>query len=194
MWPWGHLAVAYLFYSLYCHGRYRRPPRPEPVVAVVIGSQLADVIDKPLAWWLGVFPTGRDLGHSLLFAVVLIAVVYAAAIAFDRLETATAFTIAHLSHLLADLSPRLLLGYPFGSEFLLWPVVSHNTFGYNEQLFEPPAAVELVVTPFTDPAVFLALELTLVVLAIGIWVADGRPGVRYLRQLIGQSRKQRSAN
>lgn len=164
------------------------------MVAVVIGSQLADVIDKPLAWWVGIFPTGRDLGHSLLFAVVVIAVVYAAAIERDRLETATAFTIAHLSHLLADLSPRLLLGYPFGSEFLLWPVVSHNTFGYNEQLFDPPAAVELIVTPFTDPGVYLALELTLVVVAIGVWIADGRPGVQYLHQMFGQSREQRSAN
>ncbi|SDQ30858.1 metal-dependent hydrolase [Natronobacterium texcoconense] len=181
MYPWGHLAVAYLLYSLYARGRFRRPPKPAPVLAVLVGSQFADLLDKPL-WFLGVFPTGRDLGHSLLFAGVLIVAVYAVALVFDRVETATAFVVAHLSHLLADLPPRFFLGYPFGTEFLLWPIVSHGTFGYSEQVFEPPELVALVVTPFTDPATFLALEFVLVGLALALWYVDGRPGLEYVRR------------
>ncbi|AFZ72222.1 metal-dependent hydrolase [Natronobacterium gregoryi] len=181
MYPWGHLAVAYLLYSLYARGRFRRPPRPAPVLAVVAGSQLADLIDKPL-WLLGVFPTGRDLGHSLLFAVGVIVVVYAVAVLLERVETATAFVVAHLSHLLADIPPRFLLGYPFGTEFLLWPIVSHGTFGYSERMFEPPELVETVVTPFTDPTTFLALEFVLFGLALALWYADGRPGLEYVRR------------
>jgi len=180
MLPWGHLGVAYLCYWLYSHGRFRRPPTPATVLAVLVGSQLADLIDKPL-WWLGVFPTGRDLGHSLLFATVLLVAVYAVAIALERVAVATAFTIAHLSHLIADLPPRLALGYPFGTEFLLWPLVSHRTFGYNERLFDPPAAAETLATPLTDPVVFHALEVGLFVLAAALWVRDGAPGLEYVR-------------
>ena len=184
MHPWGHLAVAYLLYSIYARGRYRRPPRAVPVLAVVFGSQFADPIDKPLGWGLGVFPTGRAMAHSLLFAVVLLVVVYAVAFVLDRIETATAFIIAHLSHLLADLPPRLFLGYPFGTEFLFWPFLPHNEFGYDERFFEPPVIVELLVTPFTNPLVYVTMELTLFALALGLWYVDGRPGVRYVRNVI----------
>ena len=188
MWPWGHLGVAYLLYSLYSRGRFRRPPRPEPALAVVVGSQFADLVDKPLAWGLGVLPGGRTLAHSLLFAAGLIVIVYAAAFVRGRVETATAFVIAHLSHLLADLPPRLFLGYPFGSEFLLWPILTHPAFEYNERLFEPPAVVELIVTPFTDPLVFFALDVSLFVLALGLWYVDSCPGLRYVTDLLGRGR------
>lgn len=181
MWPWGHFGVAYVLYSLYSRGRFRRPPRPEPALAVAIGSQFPDLIDKPLAWWLGVLPSGRSLAHSLLFAAGLIVVVYAAGFALDRVETATAFVIAHLSHLVTDLSPRTVLGYPFGSEFLFWPFLSHQEFGYAERVFEPPAVVELLVTPFTDPLTFFIFEFALFRLALGLWYADGCPGIQYVR-------------
>lgn len=181
MWPWGHVAVAYLLYSVYARGRFGRPPRPEPALAVVVGSQVADLIDKPLYWWAGVLPSGRSLAHSLLFAAVLIVTVYAVAILLDRIETATAFVIAHLSHLLADLPPRVFLGYPFGSEFLLWPFLAQPAFGYGERLFEPPAAVELAVTPLTDPFTFALFEVALFALALGLWYVDGRPGLGYVR-------------
>lgn len=181
MWPWGHVGVAYLLYSVYARRRFGRPPRPEPAAAVVFGSQFPDLIDKPLAWWLGILPSGRSLAHSLLFAAALIVVVYTAAFALDRVETATAFVIGHLSHLLADVPPRAILGYPFGAEFLLWPIYSHPSFEYGEQLFEPPGTVELLVSPFTDPVVFHAFELLLFGLALGLWYVDGRPGLNYVR-------------
>lgn len=178
MWPWGHFGVAYLFYSFYSHARFRRPPRPEPALAVIIGSLFADLIDKPLAWWLDVFPTGRDFGHSLLFVVGLVILVYIAAAIFDRIEPATAFVIAHLSHLFTDLPRRAFLGYPFGTEFLLWPVLSHHTFQYSKRLFEPPAIVELIVTPFVDSILLFMLNIVLFVVALGVWYIDGCPGIQ----------------
>ena len=45
---------------------YREPPSDLPVAAVVIGSQLPDLIDKRLSWGVGVFQTGYALGHSAL--------------------------------------------------------------------------------------------------------------------------------
>lgn len=181
MWPWGHLGVAYLLYSLYAHARFRRPPRLEPALAVVVGSQFADLIDKPLAWGLGVLPGGRTLAHSLLFAGGLIVAVYAASIVRGRVETATAFVIAHLSHLVGDLPPRAFLGYPFGAEFLLWPVLTYPAFDYSERLFESAAVVKRVVSPLTDPVLFFFSNIAVFVFALGVWYVDGCPGLRYLR-------------
>ena len=181
MWPWGHLGVAYLLYSLYARVRWRRPPRPEPVLAVVVGSQFADLVDKPLAWGLGILPGGRTLAHSLLVAAAVIGVCYAVALAYDRVETATAFAIAHLAHLAGDLPPRSLLGYPYGTEFLFWPLLSHPAYGYTERAFDPPAIVELVVTPFADPVTAFLLDGALFVLALGLWSVDGRPGLEIRR-------------
>jgi hypothetical protein len=181
MWPWGHLGVAYLLYSVYARGRFRRAPRAEPALAVLVGSQFADLIDKPLAWWVGILPSGRSLAHSLFFAAALILVVYAVGFVLGRLETATAFVVAHLSHLLADVPPRAFLGYPFETEFLVWPLLEQPTFRYGEQLFEPPAIVELVVAPLTDPLVFFLFEWVLFGAAIALWYVDGCPGLEYVR-------------
>lgn len=178
MWPWGHVGVAYLVYSGYTRGRFRRPPRPEAAVAVVIGALLADLIDKPLAWGVGVFPTGRDLAHSLFFAGALLLLAAIAAAGRDWGDPAAAFVIAHLSHLVGDLPRRAFLGYPFGTEFLLWPVLSHRTFQYSKQLFEAPAVVELIVAPLTEPLPFFIVNIALFLLALGVWDRDGRPGLQ----------------
>jgi hypothetical protein len=95
--------------------------------------------------------------------------------------TATAFAISHLVHLLTDLRPRLLLGYPIRSEYLLWPIVTERQFSYHEQVFEPPAIVEAVVTPLTFRPLFLLLEIVLFGLAMVVWYADGRPGWALVR-------------
>lgn len=178
MWPWGHLGIAYLLYSFYSHKRLRRTPRLEPVLAVVIGSQFADLIDKPLAWWLNIFPTGRDFGHSLLFVIIVVLVIYITASVYNRVEAATAFIIAYLSHLFVDLPRRAFLGHPFGTEFLFWPILSHDTFQYSDRLFEPPAVIELVVTPFTDPFLFFILNIILFLFSLGVWYIDGCPGIQ----------------
>ena len=48
--PWGHLAIGYLCLSLAIRARWRVPPQGPAVIAVAIGTQLPDLIDKPLAW------------------------------------------------------------------------------------------------------------------------------------------------
>lgn len=187
MWPWGHFGVAYILYALYSRKRFDRPPRPEPAVAVLFGSQLADLIDKPLQW-IGVFPYGRFVAHSLVFAVALITGVYVAAFVFDRVETATAFAIAHLSHLLADLTPRVFIGYPFGIEFLFWPVLSYTTFGFNEQTYYPPLILELLIQPFTYPLVFFLLDVSLFGLGLALWYSHGCPGLETIRSRVCEQR------
>ena len=187
MFPWGHAAVAYLLYSTYSRRRLDGPPSPRAALAVGLGAMFADLVDKPLGWGLGVLPS-RSLGHSLLFAVPLVAAVYVAAYAYDRVSLATAFSMAHLTHLVTDLRPRLLLGYPIRSGYLLWPLVSRPVFTYREQVFEPPAVVVLLVTPLTHRPTYMLLEAVLFVVALWRWDADGRPGLEYVRSRGGGGR------
>ena len=186
MLPWGHFAVAYLLYSAYSRRRFGRPPQSGPTLAVIGGVFFADVVDKTLGWGLGLIPS-RSLGHSLVVAVPLIAVVYAVASRYDRVASATAFAIAHLTHLFTDIRPRLLLGYPIRNRYFFWPLVTERQYTFHERLFEPPWIVELLVTPLTYRPVFLLLELVLFAFALRRWDADGRPGLEYVRARLGGS-------
>ena len=175
MWPWGHLGVASLCYSLYTHRRLERPPLSFslPALALAIGSQFPDLLDKPLAWTFGVLPGGRTLGHSLLFAAFLIPVVYAIALRFDRLEVATAFVIGHLSHLLADIPPSVLTGDLSGTEFLLWQILEAPSE-------EPVGGILDAVFTYHTMGAYEWVQLGLFLLGAVVWYRDGAPGLEYV--------------
>jgi membrane-bound metal-dependent hydrolase YbcI (DUF457 family) len=120
--PWGHLAVGYLCLSFAVRVRYRVPPGGAAAIAVAFGTQLPDLIDKPLAWRFGVIPSGRSLAHSLLFLAVLAAIAWALAAGSDRRLEASAFVGAYLSHVLADAFPAALAGEWAKLGLLLWPI------------------------------------------------------------------------
>ena len=186
MLPWGHLAVAYLLYSPYSRRRYGHPPSARAVLALLAGTFFADVVDKSLGWGLGLIPS-RSLGHSLVLAVPLLVAVYAVAVRYDRVAAATAFAIAHISHLFTDIRPRLLLGYPIRNRYFFWPIISRRIYSYHERVFEPPWLVEVLVTPLTYRPVFLLLELVLFGFAIRRWTRDGRPGLEFVRSRFGSA-------
>ncbi|SEO79125.1 LexA-binding, inner membrane-associated putative hydrolase [Halorientalis persicus] len=179
MWPWEHAAVGYVIYSLAVRLVGRRPPTDLAVIALLAGSQLPDLIDKPLAWWLHVLPAGRSLGHSLPFAVPLIASVLIATRAIDRGESGVAFAIGYLSHLPGDVFYPVLLGDAPALAFLLYPFVEI-----------PPGARSGAIAKLGDLLVgfgaflatprgtlYLAAEGLLLGLAVSLWVWDGRPGL-----------------
>lgn len=177
MWPWGHLAVGYLLYTAYTHSRFDRPPLAAPALALAIGSQFPDLIDKPLAWTVGVLPGGRTLGHSLLFAAVLVPVVLVLADRLEAREIGVAFVVGHLSHLLADIPPSVLTGDLSGTGFLLWPLV--------------PAREEESVGGILDAILhyyamgpYELVQLGLFVLAAVVWYRDGAPGLEYARLVL----------
>jgi hypothetical protein len=123
MYPWGHFAVGYICYSLAVRFRYHRPPEGVAVVALAFGTQLPDLIDKPLSWTFGFLPSGRSLGHSLLFAIILGIVAWYAGQRFDRQTEAGAFASGHLLHVLTDFSPAVIDGQWSKLGSLLWPVI-----------------------------------------------------------------------
>ncbi|ADD06254.1 DUF457 family protein [Natrialba magadii ATCC 43099] len=185
MWPWGHLAVAYLLYTAYTHYRFDRPPRALPLIALAIGSQFPDLIDKPLAWSVSVLPGGRTLGHSLLFAALLIPAVLLVAARLDRQQIGIAFLIGHVSHLVADLPPSVLRGDLAGTEFLLWPLI--------EQPPEDPVDGILdAILNYYALGPYEWFQFALFALAILVWYRDGLPGLATVRtslrrRVVGES-------
>lgn len=179
MWPWEHLAVGYLTYSILLRATERRSPAAGGAIAVALGTQFPDVIDKTFAWLTTILPGGQSLAHSLLFAVpVIIAVGVATALA-DRRDLGVAFGVGYLSHLPGDVIYPVLLGGDLNLSFLLWPILAPSgsnptaVFSYVQELFAEFGA--LLATP--QGMYYLAFELVLLFVAFLLWVYDGTPGL-----------------
>ncbi|MFP8889730.1 metal-dependent hydrolase [Natrialbaceae archaeon A-CW2] len=186
MWPLGHAAVAYLLYSLWTrttqNGATFRQPGAEgsasiAVVFLLVGSQFPDLVDKPLAWYLGVLPTGRTLAHSLLFLVPLVLVVVAATARHDRLEREYGFLfgLGAISHVVVDAVPALWGGGDW--YHLLWPLTSVEAYESGA-----PSVVDLFVASLGDP--YFLLEFVLAGIALVVWYRDGRPGLWLLKRTV----------
>lgn len=102
-----HLVAGYLI------GRYMEAP----VLWVVVGAGLPDVIDKPLAM-VGIVDLYHTIGHSLL-AVLLLGVVAIKGGMWLGLW------IGWVSHLALDAVQMIVNGRPEDIAFLLWPFVHH---------------------------------------------------------------------
>ncbi len=172
MWPWGHLAVGYIVYATYTRYRHTEYPSGAPVVFLTIATQLPDLIDKPLAYEVGVLPEGRSLAHSLLFAVLLCLL----ALAVARRETdwransGVAVVVGYSTHLFGDSIRSLLVLNLDGLTFLAWPVLAAPDYattsfdGHAEQF--AASATQLStgeLTPF-------ATEWFLFAVMIGLWL------------------------
>ena len=184
MWPWNHLALGYALYAGYVHLRYRRAPTGPAVIVLVVATQLPDLIDKPLAWVFAVLPSGLALGHSLLFALPVAAGAVLLAHLDGDVDPGEAFAIGYLSHLVGDLI------YPFAASgelpvgFLFWPLVSSPRT-------EAPALVPTVARLWSKYVAFLstprgglylAAQVGFLLLVVGAWVYDGRPGLETIRR------------
>ena len=172
----GHVAIAYLLYAASTRTRFEEPPTSVPVVILVFGSLFPDLVDKPLAWYLDVLPTGRSLAHSLLVLVPLCLAVYVVARAYDRSEYGIAFAIGAISHSLVDALP-VLWDDEASASFVLWPYWSVEP--YEEGV---PTVTELLTNSLSDP--YFLLEFVLLAIALVLWRADGYPG----RSLVSRRR------
>ncbi len=175
MWPMGHVAIAYLLYTLSTRVRFETSPAAGPAIVVVFGSLFPDLVDKPLAWYVGVLPTGRSLAHSLLVLVPLCLVVYIVARARDREEYAVAFAIGALSHSLVDALP-VLWDESASTSFLLWPYWSVGPYEDGA-----PGVLELLQASLSDP--YFLSEFVLLAVAVVLWRADGYPGLSALETI-----------
>jgi len=185
MWPWGHLAAAYLVYVAYSRIRYRHRPTEATAILVALGSQLPDLIDKPLAWTLAVLPAGRSLAHSLLVLGPLLAAAYLFARRRDRaLDRETrregaraplvvAVGIGAVVHSLTDALYPAIEGEFAALAFLAWPAAD----------LPPPTDTQSFIGQFAQMALTpeFAFELLLVALALAVWARQDYPGLDTVR-------------
>ncbi|WP_137287213.1 metal-dependent hydrolase [Halorussus salinisoli] len=181
MWPWEHLAVGYLCYSLLVRALGRRAPRAWPVVAVAVGTQFPDLVDKPLAWTLGVLPSGHSLAHSLFTALPVAAFAVTLAWGFGRRDVGVAFAFGYLSHLPGDVFYPLLVGGPPTYGFLFWPVVpasaTETSVGF-VAMFRKLFARYVSELASGEVSLYLAVELGLLASVALLWLVDGVPPLR----------------
>ena len=183
MWPWEHVAVAYLAYSLVVRIASGRAPHGDAALAVVAAALLPDLIDKPLAWGAHVLPSGRSLAHSLLFA--------APAISLSRLvagrRIAAAFALGYCSHLATDVVYPVVLEQPPAIEFLLWPLLEQPPDDTPGLLFRTQHLfVEFLgFLQTTRGRLYLLFEIALLATALVLWLLDGRPGPGTIRSWVG---------
>ena len=186
MWPWGHLAVGYLVYTGYLWVRRRQTPRGWPMVALAVGTQFPDLVDKPLAYSFAVLPAGRSLAHSYLVALpVAVGVLYGA----HRLgvgQSGVAFVIGYLTHPIADGLSAILNG-PLGElSYMVWPLLDppppHEAENFSYHWMELQAtfnqlSIERVLTDVEDPFV---RQIWLGVFLLLLWGVHGMPPLERL--------------
>lgn len=190
MWPWDHLAVGYVAYSLLRRATGGSPPDRRALVAVLVGSQLPDLIDKPLGWYVGVLPSGVSLAHSLLFAVPVCVLVYGWRARRGAPDQGLAFAVGYLLHVPADAVYPAVLGSPTKLWIVLWPLTSgrHSSpSSVTDHVLDLLVQFGEVLVGPRGLAV-VGIELALLATAVGLWVADGRPG----SQVLGLGRRQDS--
>jgi hypothetical protein len=182
MWPWGHAAVGYLLYSVALRATGREPPTDRAAVAVLVATQLPDLVDKPLSWGLGLFPTGYALGHSAFVALPVGVALLELGRRSERIDVATAFVVGYWSHLAGDVLDPLRRGEPPNPNRVLWPVVSGQPYeedlGLGRGLIYLEAFVRSAAS--MDPLAIVVLYLLLPMAMAGAWVYDGAPGLPYL--------------
>lgn len=122
MWPWGHAAVGYVLFTVLSIGYRRRPLTGTEAVVVAAGTQIPDLIDKPLSWTFDILPTGRTLGHSLLVWAVVATLVLAVAHRFGRERIAVLVLGGYFVGAITDVPPAALSDFSQAT-FLAWPVL-----------------------------------------------------------------------
>lgn len=179
MWPWGHLAVAYLCYValLRLDVRGRGKQTASTLIAVAVGSQFPDLVDKPLAWSFALLPSGRSLAHSLLTAAIVLTLLYRVSRRLDREPIVVAFGTGWIAHSLSDLGPDVILGLLSGdasqlqwTTYLLWPLFRAPPYPHDDSF----------IGHFTRIALdsYMGFQVALLGIAVAIWILAGTPGLR----------------
>lgn len=181
MWPWGHLAVAYLLFVGYTEIRTDATQTAATVGAVVLGSQLPDLVDKTFAWAVPILPSGRSLGHSLVVVTICL-LVLAWLVPRAYRKTVPAFGIGMVSHAIVDLGLGTVTGVLAGdftelqwTTYLVWPLLAPPPYP-NDESFSHHVQ-QLYAGPFQP------FSVALFGLAVAVWIHSGAPGTAKLRQL-----------
>ena len=115
-----------------------------------------------------------------MFLAVLAAIAWVLATRYDRRVEGVAFIGGYLSHVLVDVLPAAMAGEWAKLGSLLWPITP---------VYEYPDETDYSIIGFfleLELAEVVSFELGLTIVAIALWIFDGRPGsgtiVRVIRR------------
>ncbi len=179
MWPWEHAALGYVIVSFWLRATGRAPPSARMVLTVLIATQLPDLVDKPLSWGLGLFPSGYAVGHSALIALPVGFGVLLFTRRTVRARLGITFLAGYWSHLVADILDPLRYGRGLSWQRVLWPVVDTAPYAQDYGLLRGLVYLERLLSDLAsmEPTSVLVLYLALPLGTILLWIADGSPGL-----------------
>lgn len=143
MWPWGHLAFGLLSYFVFLRLRGRQMVPPAVLLALALGTQFPDLVDKPLAWSFHLLPNGRSLAHSIFTFALLSTVLYWLGSRYGRTSEVSAFSFGYASHIVGDVFSPLMDGSLYYASFFLWPLVPAVDYGEEVAFVERFRGLEL---------------------------------------------------
>lgn len=179
MWPWEHLAVGYLAYSALSRYRHGESPTTAATVAVALGTQFPDLVDKPLGWGFALFQGGISVAHSVFTAAILSVVVVAVGRRLERPQLGVAFVVGYLSHIPADAVYGAVFDGTVKLTPFLWPLVETGSSASSGILDNVTYyVIRFLVFLTTERGLaFLSLEALLLSFTAWIWIRDGCPGL-----------------
>ena len=178
MWPWEHAAFGYLLVSLCWHGWRRESPDGKIALAAGFGAVAPDLVDKPLSWTFGVFPSGYAVAHSAFVFPVFAAALWLGFRRYDAGALAVALLVGYASHLVGDVIYPFLLGDELALSAVLWPVVVTTSSPTEAGLVARTLYYlhQWVVRLWAlDFGPLLLFELALVGVVVAVWLYDGAP-------------------
>lgn len=190
MWPWGHLAVGYVAFSLFVRVGLGRRPSGRAAILLSIATQLPDLVDKPLAWQFGLLSDGTGAAHSLLVGVPVALALGVWLRIRERPELSGALAIGYGSHVLGDLLFATLFSRPPVLQSFLWPLYRPTTPakpGFVPKVWEHLLNSRALLEGSMGRTFFL-LEAGLLLATLVLWVADGAPGLGAVRAVVDRRR------
>lgn len=184
MWPWGHLAVGYVAYSAFERLRGAGAPSQRNAFVLAVATQVPDLVDKPLAWQFGVMQSGVGVAHSLLIGVPVAVLVGVGLYRRGYPGTGGAVAVGHVTHVLGDLLFGWLFGTPPLLPAFLWPLrstVEPAPAGFAGRVWDLLLNSQDLLATSTGRQYFL-LQSVLLLVTVGIWFNDGRPGLKPWRR------------
>lgn len=179
MWPWEHVFVAYLAYSLCCHALFRDSPGGAEALAAASGALLPDAVDKLLAWQFDVFASGYAVAHSVFVAVPASVIAGLLAHRYGHGRVGLALGVGYLLHLVGDVIPVSLERGTLMYDHLLWPVIVYKDYHQHEAFTE---GFFYYVVPYVsslleaEPTPYLFAQAGVGAAVLLLWAFDGFPG------------------
>ena len=190
MWPWEHLAFGYLLYTAFVHLAWGDRPRGGPTLLLALGTQMPDLIDKPLGWGFEVYATGYGATHSVLVAGPILVGILAVAVHYGRPRLGAGYVVGHASHMLGDAVNPIRQADPPVFERLLWPLSNFETYSRDYGVVERALYyfgeyLELMTRP--EHVGLVLVYVSLFVFVAAVWAFDGLPGVGTLYRLVARA-------